>query len=512
MSHSPASLRSFLAGTFLLLFSLVTPLAAGDAELDRFVETGMSLWSVPGMAVAVASSDAVAFQKGFGATSFENGSPVDEHTLFAIASTTKAMVVAGILMLVDDGKLALDDPATKYLPELHFEDPLLTDQVTVRDLLTHRIGLPSTDLWAFFMNMPLAEQIRRLGSVPADYRLRDGFVYQNTMYELVGLVIQRVSGQPWHEFLARRLWQPVGMQETFAARGLAGKQHLTVMPHEIVDGEPRHARWDEAVDETNAAGSVWSSVHDMTLWAQFLLRGGVTADGERLISEQRIEEMFRPQQLVDEAAFYPASELSGPHWRSYGLGWFQQDFQGRKIDFHTGSLSGLIAIIGLDRDNDKAVIVLGNRDHAEMRHAVLWYVMDETPLAERRDWNREVFDLYQSNREQGEARWAEREATRLEGTEPSLDLGEYAGAFSHAAWGTIDIRRDDDRLVLVTPNYEFPLSHWHLDAFLLEYPLWGWKEFVSFKIGPDGRVVSMEFAGEVLAKAAAESSGPADAE
>jgi hypothetical protein len=138
--------------------------------------------------------------------------------------------------------------------------------------------------------------------------------------------------------------------------------------------------------------------------------------------------------------------------------------------------------------------------------------MDETPVPERRDWNQEVFDLYQSNRERSEARWAEREAQRLDGTEPSLDLGDYAGAFSHAAWGTIDLRRDGSSLVLVTPNYEFPLVHWHLDTFLLDYPLWGWKEFVNFKIGPDGRVVSMEFAGEVLGKAAAGPSGSADAQ
>jgi len=361
----------FVAFAILLAVS-TSALAYEDSErLATFVESGMEQWQVPGMAVAVVSGDEVMFQQGFGATALNDGVKVDEHTQFAIASTTKAMVVAGILMLVDEGKLSLDDPIVKYIPELHFSDPMLTEQIMVRDLLAHRTGLPSTDFWTFFQDMPLDEQIRRLESVPVAAPLRTRLIYQNTMFELAGLLIERLSGIRWDDFLKERLWQPIGMNETFGARGQIGSGLTHVTPYYVLDEQLTLAEWDFPADLADAAGSVWSSIHDMSLWAQFLLRDGVAADGKRLVSEASVEEMFKPQQLASPDDFYPTVALTQPNWRSYGLAWFQQDFQGRKIDFHTGSLSGLIAIIGLDRAGDKAVVVLGNRDHAEMRHAVI---------------------------------------------------------------------------------------------------------------------------------------------
>lgn len=190
----------------MMLMAISNPAMADvdAAELSAFVESGAELWHVPGMAVAVVSGNEVLFQKGFGETALTDGVKVDEHTLFAIASTTKAMVVSGILMLVDEKKLSLDDPIIKYLPELHFSDPMLTEQLMVRDLLAHRTGLPSTDLWTFFQNMPLDEQIRRLEFVPAAAPLRTRLIYQNTMFELAGLVIERLSGMRWDVFLKER--------------------------------------------------------------------------------------------------------------------------------------------------------------------------------------------------------------------------------------------------------------------------------------------------------------------
>jgi len=128
--------------------------------------------------VAVVTQDDVLMQKGFGSTAAKKGQAVDEHTLFSIASTTKAMVVTGILMLVYEGKLSLDDPIIKYIPELHFADPSLTQQLIVRDLLAHRTGLPSTDYWSFFQDMPLDEQITRLQNVQPAAPVRTRLIYQ----------------------------------------------------------------------------------------------------------------------------------------------------------------------------------------------------------------------------------------------------------------------------------------------------------------------------------------------
>ncbi len=466
--------------------------------LAAFVERGMELWHVPGMAVTVVGGEDVLFRQAFGTTSLENGQAVDEHTLFAIASTTKAMVVAGLLMLADEGRLSLDDAVVKHLPEVHFSDTALTSQLMVRDLLAHRTGLPSTDFWAFFQEMPLDEQIRRLAAVPPEAPMRTRLIYQNTMFELAGQIIERLSGQPWDHFVRDRLWRPIGMNETLSSRVQIGAQQSRVSPYFWRDGELMLADWDIPEDLAEAAGSVWSSIHDMGLWAQFLLRGGVTADGERLISEAGIAQMFEPHQLASRGDFYPTVELTRPNWRSYGLGWFQQDFQGRKIEFHTGSLSGLIAIIGLDRAGDRAVVVLGNRDHAEMRHAVLWEVMDESPAGQRRDWNQETFDLYEDMAESARDDWAKMETQRLRKTRPSLPREDYTGLYESPLLGQVRIEQMGKDLVLKTRRINLELSHWQLDTFVLEHKPWGLREFAEFRIGPDGKIAELDLFDEQL--------------
>ena len=488
--------------TLALLIAIAVPaMAAFDADhLSEFTERGMDLWHVPGMSVAVVTQDEVLMQKGYGKTAAKKGQAVDEHTLFSIASTTKAMVVTGILMLVDEGKLSLDDPIIKHIPELHFKDPMLTQQLIVRDLLAHRTGLPSTDYWSFFQDMPLDEQITRLQNVQPAAPVRTRLIYQNTMFELAGLLIERLSGQRWHHFLTERLWQPIGMLETYGSREEIGAEQSFVTPHLYIENKLSVPAWDFPADYADAAGSVWSSIHDMSLWAQFLLRDGVTKTGKRLVSEESVKQMFEPHQLASASDFYPTIELTKPNWRSYGLAWFQQDFQGRKIDFHTGSLSGLIAIIGLDRTNDKAVIVLGNRDHAEMRHALLWEVMDDSERDKRRDWNQDVFDLYEARADENEQRWEETQKKRLKHTKPSLKSAAYAGKYRSETMGDILIEKSGRKMFLKTTLVDFEMSHWHLDTYLVEHKSWQMHEFATFNIGPDGTTTSVTLFGDTFTR------------
>ena len=200
-------------------------------------------------------------------------------------------------MLVDEEKLSLDDPIIKHIPELHFENPMLSQQIMVRDLLAHRTGLPSTDYWSFLQNMSLAEQISRLRTVEPAAPVRTRLIYQNTMFEIAGLLIERLSGQRWHDFLTERLWQPIGMMETYGERAQIGAGQSHVTPHMYYQDKLVVPDWDFPADFADAAGSAWSSIHDMSLWAQFLLRNGVTSDGERLVSESGMQQMFEPQQL-----------------------------------------------------------------------------------------------------------------------------------------------------------------------------------------------------------------------
>ncbi len=465
-------------------------------ELTRFVAQGMDLWNVPGMAVTVVSKEQILFQQGFGKTSTARDSMVvDEHTLFAAASTTKAMVVAGLLMLQDEGKLSLSDPITQHLPELQFGDPVLNRDVTVADLLAHRTGLPSTDLWTFMQGMSLQEQLDRLRHVEPEASLRSRLIYQNTMYEIAGLLIERLSGERWDNFLMHRLWHPIGMRETYGSRSQIPAVAIHVLPYHDVGGDLIQADWDFSAELADAAGSVWTSLHDMGLWAQFLLRQGVTASGERLISEAGMRQMFEPQQLATVEDFYPTTELTRPHWRSYGLGWFQQDFQGRMINYHTGSLSGLIALIGLDLDQDKAVVILGNRDHAEMRHAVLWSVMDQSPDAEM-DWNLQIYNLYDRQRKKTDEHWNEVRQQRIANANTGLPIAAFAGRYSSKINGDVVVVYSDRRLLFRTALDTLELRHWHINSFVAEFPPENNRAFADFEVGYDGKVKALEIFGD----------------
>ncbi len=489
--------------SLVLLVAWCASATATNFDAERFsgiVEEGMTIWHVPGMAVAVIENDQLVFQRGFGLTAVDGGKPVDEHTLFAIASTTKAMVASGILMLADEGKLDLDDLVIKHIPELHFGEASLSGQLTIRDLLAHRTGLPSTDFWGFEQNMPLEEQIRRLQYVKPEAPPRTRLIYQNTMFEIAGLIIERASGQRWDKFLSQRLWGPLNMLETFGARGQIPGGMTHVQPHGYLQEQVRPVSWDLPVNLADAAGSVWSSIHDMSLWARFMLRGGVTQDGKRLISEEGMHSMFEPQQLSTPEDFYPTVELTKPHWRSYGLGWFEQDFQGREIDFHTGSLSGLIAIIGLDRASGRAVVVLGNRDHAEMRHALLWEVMDNSDTAGKRNWNRDIFELYQSLENEAAEAWEQQSRARLTDTRTSLPIEAYLGVYRSIINGDITISAAGEQLTLATAANRYRLSHWHLDTFLVMHDDWPRGMLMQFNLGADGKPASIKLGPDTFSR------------
>jgi len=502
MSFAGTFPRILLILTFILAFVPTGGRTAGfdAARFERIVEEGMAAWHVPGMAVAVIDDGEVVLQRGFGVTTPTGGETVDEHTLFANASTLKAMVVAGILMLADDGKLSLDDLAIEHVPELHFGDASLTQQLTLRDLLAHRTGLPSTDFWTFAQTMPLEEQIYRLRNVQPEAAPRTRLIYQNTMYEIAGLVIERVSGQTWYQFLTERLWRPIGMNETFGSRADIETGMTHVLPHDYLRGEVRQVEWDFPADLADAAGSAWLSIYDMSMWAQFILNDGVTEDGTRLISAEGMQNMFEPHQLASPADFYPTVELTRPHWRTYGLGWFQQDFQGRAIDFHTGSLAGLIAMIGIDREAGRAIVVLGNRDHAEMRHALLWEVMDDTDFAGKRDWNREILDLYQAFEEKAEQEWEEIQQGRMKGTRLRLPIADYAGTYRSTVNGDIAIAADGMTLSLRTAMSALTMSHWHQDTFLATHLDWRYGALAVFDFGEDGSVRSLDIFGDTFSR------------
>jgi CubicO group peptidase (beta-lactamase class C family) len=467
------------------------------AGFDEYVAKGVADWQIPGLAVAVVKDGEVVFAKGYGLRELGRPEPADTDTLFAIGSTTKAMTAAALAILVDEGKLGWDDPVTKHLPWFQLHDPVVTREVTVRDLLTHRAGLPNADFLWYGRDHAPRDILFRMRYLPQETSLRSHFTYQNVMYAAAGAVVAEVSGTTWEDFVRTRLFEPLGMNgATLTFSGLAGKPNVA-SPHFRIDGAVQVIE-NEIVDPVAPAGSVWSSVSDMAKWMRFLLEG-TTPGGTRLLKQETLDELFRPQTLVDRDEFYPTQRLTHPKWMTYGLGWFQHEYRGRAVDFHTGSIDGMVAIHGLIRDERLGVYVLANLDHAELRHALMYRVFDlyqggDGPL---RDWSADLLELYGSLSKEAEEKRAELEAKRIPGTRPSLPPEGYLGVYSDPLAGEASVSTSGDVLRLsLGPRLAGTLEHWHHDVFRVSWDRrWQSKAFVSFHLDVEGEVESFDIDG-----------------
>jgi CubicO group peptidase (beta-lactamase class C family) len=467
---------------------------------DRWVSQGVADWQVPGLAVAVVKDDSVVFSRGYGLQRRGGAARVDDHTRFAIGSTTKAMTALALLMLQDEGKVRLDDPVVRYLPTLQLSDPVMTRELTVRDLLTHHTGLPGADLLWSGGDYSTAEVIRRMRFLRPATSFRNSYHYQNVQYAMAGEVVRAVAGIPWERFVAERIHRPLGMGETVSLLSqLAGAPNVAA-PHMILDGVVTPIE-NRSVDPVAAAGSVWSSVHDMAKWMRFVLDSG-RVGGRRLVSEAGFTDWLSAQVVVPQPDFYPTRTLTRPHHVNYGLGWFLHDYRGKSVAMHTGSIDGQIAIIGLVPDQRLGVYVLGNLDHAELRHAILHRVLDLYAGGAMRDWSAEFRKLYGGLEEQGKAAEARRMAAQVKGTRPSLDLARYAGTYADSLYGDVTVEHRDGRLrVAFGKGFTGWLSHFHYDTFLVR---WDDKRagqgMLTFVLNAAGQPAAIELLGTRFAR------------
>ncbi len=482
--------KSFSSTLFTLLLCLATSSAAQDAgeRLDEFVARSRVDWQVPGLAIAVVKDGETVFAKGYGVRELGKEDPVDTQTLFQIASTTKAMTAATVGMLVDEGKLAWDDPVVQHLPTFQLHDPYATREMRVRDLLIHRGGLPNTDFLWYPVARPRDDVAALIQYVRPSYSLRSDFVYQNVMYMMAGEVVESVSGKSWGEFVRTRLFEPLEMSRTSLGTAEARERGNAAVDHRRVRGEVRalSQRYEAADEPLAPAGALWSSVDDMARWIRMVLNEG-ELDGNRILSREVVAEMLRPQTLLSKPP-YPTYKLLKPHWSSYGLGWFQCDYQGRAVSFHTGSFEGMAAIVGIIPDEELGVVVLSNLDHAELRHALMLTVFDYySGRFDGPDWSRDLTQLYAELEAEKQRIVAEQAASRTTDTNPSRPLTAYTATYTNRLQGDITITTEGDRLHLAWGSFcRADLEHWHYDTFAFEWPEDDTRVLVSFALDSGG--------------------------
>ncbi|MEZ4796821.1 MAG: serine hydrolase [Flavobacteriaceae bacterium] len=460
-------------------------------ELDTFIQKGIELWKPPGFAVTVVKDGEIIFKKGYGVTTLGTNKNVDENTLFGCMSTTKAFVAAGLAMLIDDGKLNWDDKVIDYLPEFQLKDPYLTREITIRDLLTHRTGLGNTDyLWSM-MTISSDSALYKMREVDASYSLRSSYIYQNLMYLAAGKVLEEVSGKSWGEFLRERIFKPLEMNNTYSLLEQVKSISNKADAHYEIDGEIIKIEQMSA-DNIGPAGSMWSSISDIGKWIQFLLNKGVK-DGKQLISPTNYSELFKPQQIVPSGEFYPTQQITKPNWTTYGLGWFQHDYRGKMVQFHTGSLAGMVAIAGMIPEENIGVYVMGNLDHVELRHAVMYTVFDLFMDGKiTKDWSKDLYALYHPEVE------TTKEPEPVKNAKSSFETDSLIGKYINELYGSVEISKKGNQLVFNINDTLFgAMSHWHYDTYkgFFDKKEYG-TAMLNFVRGSNGKLSHLEAFGE----------------
>ena len=488
--------RASVAATILALLALLALLApvAGAAQqrlsgLEDTVRDMMRDWDVPGVAVAVIQGDEITYAGGFGVKQIGGTDPVDEHSIFAVGSTSKAFTAAAMAMLVDEGKVSWDDPVIDHLPTFRLSDPYITRDLRVRDLMSHNSGLMRGDRLWYGSGRSREEVLHQVRHQPVTFRLRSTFQYNNTTWIAAGELIETVSGMSWDDFVATRIFKPLGMTRSTTLLEPLGRLDNVAMPHvKTPDGELLVVPYRN-IDNAGPAGSINSSAMQMARWVRLQLGGG-EYEGERLISEDAAAEMHTSQMLIRNgglwALIFPDSDFL-----TYGLGWFLTDHRDLKMVSHGGNIDGMTALVTMIPERDHGIVILANLNGANgFTVAVANHVIDRLEGWEGTSWSEKMMELFAPVEAEAAEQARQAEESRTADTSPTLAMSEYAGTYANDMYGEIAVTNEGGVLTATFgAGFEGPLEHWHYDTFR---STWGatadQNEFLRFEIGTDGKV------------------------
>jgi CubicO group peptidase (beta-lactamase class C family) len=454
-------------------------------SIERFVLEQLASWEVPGCAVAAVQDGHVVLVAGWGLRDLDTKLPVTPDTLFAIGSTTKAFTAATVGTLIDDGVLEWERPLRDYVPELRLSDPVVTDRLTVIDLLSHRSGLPRHEMvWLGHPDRSRAELVRRMRFLPLSKDLRQAFQYCNLGYLAAGYAVDVLSGTPWEDYLRTRLLVPLGM----------GRSNLSV---DDMSADPDHATAYERRQgvvvpvpqrpvTVAPAGAVNSCAADLTRWLLAQLGAG-QVDGRAIMSADTVARQHEPHIVLPEDRTFPASTR-----HAYGLGWLIGRYRDHRLLEHGGGIDGFQTECMLLPDDGIGVAVMTNTSSSAMAPVVAYRVLDELLGLEPIDWFstfKARFDTLMAGMR--EARGARRVVP--DAPLPRL-LDAYAGEYEHPGYGTLTIALEGGTLRPRLGTLDLSLAHRHYETFDLE-----WHELADqshlfplmFLSDPDGDITAL---------------------
>jgi CubicO group peptidase (beta-lactamase class C family) len=482
----------------VLIFVCVVSLHAqsgSPVDLDSYVARVLKTFEVPGLSVAIVKDGKVVLTKGYGVKKLGEAAPVDENTLFGIGSNTKAFTTAALATLIDEGKISWDDPVYERLRGFQMYDPYVSHEMTIRDLLCHRsgMGLGEGDL-LFWPHTTFTREdiVYRLRFMKPASSFRSHYAYDNLLYMTAGQIIPAITGKSWDDYVRERILLPLGMTTTNLSTTSFKPGDDYAWPHSKVDGKLQVVQF-QSLDNAGPAGAINSSAAEMAKWLLLQLNHGKFLDRDgRLFSEQDSREMWTPQTIL------PTGNPSGPlaglkhNFSAYGLGWFLQDYHGRKLVGHGGGVLGFVSQVMLVPEENLGVVILTNAEEGGALGSILHHVLDRYLELKPTDW----IAAYKAADEQEEKEAAEtmkkQNSGRAAESKPLLPLEKYAGVYTDAWYGPATIRLENGQLLFTldhTPSAIADLQHWQYDTFKAH-----WRErtiedaFVTFSLNPTGAI------------------------
>lgn len=362
------------------------------SKVDEVVERTLKTFNVPGIAVGIVHNDEVVLAKGYGIANINTGEKVNSNTNFGIASNSKAFTTTAIALLIDQGKINWDDKVKEYIPEFKMYDKYVTENFTIRDLVVHRsgLGLGAGDLMVWpdghdFTPEDIIQNIQHLKPV-SDFRTK--YDYDNLLYIIAGVVIERVSGQTWTDFIEENFINPLNMKRTAASWNTLKDRSNVIVPHVPIDGQLKVVdRYTNSIFD--AAAGLYSNVDDLMHWVKFQLNYGKNQEGKQLVSEEQMKQLSTPQTLQRNRTSEPYNTL----FRAYGLGFQLQDMNGKLEVSHTGGLEGIVTQIIMYPQLNLGIIVLTNQQSGAAFMSISNTIKDHYLGLPDKDWVEHYSDL-----------------------------------------------------------------------------------------------------------------------
>ena len=425
---------------------------------DEIVEASLRDYNVPGIAIGVVVDGHVILAQGYGLRNIEKQQPVTSSTVFPMGSATKAFCTFLMGMLIDEGFLYWDQPVVDILPDFRLWDQYATQNLTLRDLITHRTGMPRHDFMWYNSGMTRDEVFAKLRHLEPTCDIRERYNYGNLMYMVAGMAMERVSGKSWEDLVMQKIVKPLGMNATNFSLDALKQSSEAAIGYVERDGTIRKMKYRD-VSQVGPAAALNSTITDMTHWLQMLLAQGVY-NHIPLISPTTFQEMKVPQVIVSG---YPENKEALMH--AYGFGWGIVPYRGHYFVSHDGGLDGFTSVVGFLPHDDVGIVIVANKNLSSLPRYLALEVMDRVLGLTERKWLQEGLEQIHKSRESAQKDEEQENLSKKKNTAPSHALRDYAGVYSHPGYGELLVELEEGHLQATLHGITSTLEHWHYDVF-----------------------------------------------